>query len=184
MRAAGGSGPGARAMNLLSIDAVNELDAAAFAARFGDVGEASPWVAEAAFGARPFPDREALVGAFTGAVRAAPRERRLALLRAHPDLAGRAAVAGAIARESRREQAGAGLDRLTAEEFARFHELNDRYRERFGFPFIFAVRGAAKEAILAAFESRVDNDAGAERAAALAHVERILRFRIEDRVAP
>ena len=122
--------------------------------------------------------------AFAAAVRTAPRERQLALLRAHPDLAGRAAVAGDIAEESRREQAGAGLDRLTAGEFARFHDLNARYRERFGFPFIFAVKGATKEAILAAFEVRVDNDADTERATALANVERILRFRIEDRVAP
>ena len=93
-------------------------------------------------------------------------------------------MAGDIAEDSRREQAGAGLDRLTADEFARFHSLNDRYRERFGFPFIFAVKGATKEAILAGFEARIDDDEEAERAAALANVERILRFRIEDRVAP
>ena len=173
----------------LSIDEVNALDAAAFTARFGDVAEHSPWVAEVAAGARPFAHREALVGAFVGAVRAAPPEAQLALLRAHPDLADRAAVAGDAARsdvaaESRREQAGAGLDRLTAVEFARFGGLNTRYRRRFGFPFIFAVKGATKEAILAAFEERIDNPAAAERAFALANVERILRFRLEDRVAP
>lgn len=166
-----------------SIDAVNALDAAAFAARFGDVAEASPWVAEAAFEARPFPDREALVAAFVGAVRVASCEAQRALLRAHPDLAGRAAVAGDVAEASRREQAGAGLDRLTAEEFARFRDLNTRYRARFGFPFIYAVKGATKEAILAAFEARLDNDADTEHTTALAHVERIFRFRIEDRVA-
>ena len=171
-------------MSMLSIEDVNTLDAAAFAARFGDVAEDAAWVAEAAGKVRPFANREALVEAFAAAVRAAPRERQVVLLRAHPDLAGRAAVAGDIARESRREQAGAGLDRLTAEELARFQDLNARYRERFGFPFIFAVKGATKEAILAAFESRLENDAGTERAAALAHVERILRLRIEDRVAP
>ena len=171
-------------MNVLSIDTVNAMDPATFAARFGDVAEASPWVAEVAFASRPFPDREALVEAFAGAVRAASREGQLALLRAHPDLAGRAATAGDIAEDSRREQAGAGLDRLTADEFARFHRLNDRYRERFGFPFIFAVKGATKDAILAGFEARIDDDEEAERAAALANVERILRFRIEDRVAP
>ena len=117
-------------------------------------------------------------------MRAASRERQLALLHAHPDLAGRATVAGHIAEESRREQAGAGLDRLTAGEFAWFQDLNARYRERFGFPFIHAVKGATKDAILAAFETRIDNDAEAERATALASVERIFRFRIEDRVAP
>ena len=104
---------------LLTIGAVNAFDAPAFTARFGDVAEVSPWIAEAVFEARPFADREALVAGFAAVVRAASREAQLALLRAHPDLAGRAAVAGDIAEESRREQAGAGLDRLTAGEFAR-----------------------------------------------------------------
>ena len=173
-----------RQPELQSIETVNALDTGAFVARFGDVAEDSPWVAEAAFAARPFADREALVEAFAVAVRSASRRKQLALLRAHPDLAGRAAVAGDVAEDSRREQAGAGLDRLTSAEFARFSDLNARYRERFGFPFIFAVKGATKDAILAAFEARVGNDAETERAAALAHVERIFRFRIEDRVAP
>ena len=173
-----------RQPELQSIETVNALDAGAFVARFGDVAEDSPWVAEAAFAARPFADREALVEAFAVAVRSASRRKQLALLRAHPDLAGRAAVAGDVAEDSRREQAGAGLDRLTSTELARFTDLNARYRERFGFPFIFAVKGATKDAILAAFEARVGNDAETERAAALAHVERIFRFRIEDRVAP
>ena len=173
----------------LSIVEVNALDDAAFVDRFGDVAEQSPWVAEAAGGARPFADREALIAAFVGALRAAPASAQLALLRAHPDLAARAAAAGGpdrrgIAAESRREQAGAGLDRLTSAEYARFGDLNDRYRRRFGFPFIYAVKGAAKEAILAAFEERIGNPAATERALALANVERILRFRIEDRVAP
>ena len=171
-------------MSRLSIDAVNALDAGTFVARFGDVAEESPWVAEAASQARPFADREALVEAFAAAVRSASHRKQLALLCAHPDLAGRAAIAGDVAEDSRREQAGAGLDRLTASEFTRFHDLNARYRKRFGFPFIFAVKGATKDAILAAFEARIGNDAETERAAALANVERILRFRIEDRVAP
>ena len=173
-----------RQPELQSIETVNALDAGAFVARFGDVAEDSPWVAEAAFAARPFVDREALVEAFAVAVRSASRRKQLALLRAHPDLAGRAAVAGDVAEDSRREQAGAGLDRLTSAELARFTDLNARYRERFGFPFIFAVKGATKDAILAAFEARIGNDAETERTAALAHVERIFRFRIEDRVAP
>ena len=168
----------------LPIGAVNALDARAFAERFGDVAESSPWVAEAAFQSRPFADREGLVDAFVAAVRSAPCEMQIALLRAHPDLAGRAAVAGDIEAESRREQAGAGLDRLTAGEFTRFRDLNTRYRERFGFPFIYAVKGATKDAILAAFDVRIGNDAETERAAALSNVERILRFRIEDRVEP
>ena len=171
-------------MSRMSMEPVNALDAEAFTNRFGDVAENSPWVAEGAFEARPFADREALIAAFAAVVRTAPRDAQIALLRAHPDLAGRAAVAGDIAEESRREQAGAGLDRLTAEEFVRFQDLNARYRERFGFPFIYAVKGATKEAILAAFEARIDNDVEVEHATALANVERIFRFRIEDRVEP
>ena len=168
----------------LSIDAVNALRAAEFAARFGDVAEHSPWVAEAAFHARPFADRAALVAAFRAAVRSAAPDAQLALLRAHPDLADRAAIAGAgLAAASRREQAGAGLDRLTAAEFTRFGGLNTRYREQFGFPFIFAVKGATKEEILNAFEERLANSAATERALTLANVERILQFRLEDRVA-
>ena len=180
--AAAGGGPPAP---LLSIEAVNALDDEAFTACFGDVAEHSPWVAAAAAAARPFAQREALIAAFAGAVRAAPANAQLALLRAHPDLADRAAVAGGGAADaSRREQAGAGLDRLTGAEFARFADLNARYRKRFGFPFIFAVKGAAKETILAAFEERLDHSAATERALALANVERILRFRLEARVAP
>ena len=172
----------------LSIRAVNALDAGAFGAQFGDVAEHSPWVAKAAGRARPFADREALIAAFVGAVRDAPPDAQLALLRAHPDLADRAAVTGraaggGIAEESRREQAGAGLDRLTPAEFVRFGELNTCYRTRFEFPFIFAVKGASKQSILSAFEACIDNDITTERARALAHVECILRFRIEDRVA-
>lgn len=173
----------------LSVDAVNALDAGTFTERLGDVAEHSPWVAERAADARPFASRESVVAAFVAAIRDAPPESQLALIRAHPDLADRAAVAddagaGGIAAQSRREQAGAGLDGLTPEEFARFARLNTRYRARFGFPFIFAVKGANKDMILAAFEERIGNDAATERATALANVERILRFRIEDRIAP
>ena len=168
----------------LSIDVVNTLCEADFTARFGDVAEHSPWVAAAAFHARPFADRAALVAAFGAAVRNAAPDAQLALLRAHPDLADRAAIAGdSLAAASRREQAGAGLDRLTPAEFTRFGRLNTRYRQRFGFPFIFAVKGATKEDILNAFEQRIANSAATERALALANVERILQFRLEDRVA-
>ena len=168
----------------LSVDQVNALSADDFTATFGDVAEHSPWVAEAAARGRPFADHEALVAAFVAAVRSAAPNAQLALLRAHPDLADRAAIAGDnLAAESRREQAGAGLDRLTRAEFARFGGLNTRYRERFGFPFIFAVKGATKEEIMTAFEQRIANTAATERALALANVERILRFRLDDRVA-
>lgn len=167
----------------LDIAAVNALALDAFLARFGDVAEHSPWVAEAAAAARPYASREAMIEAFAAAVAAAPVEARLALIRAHPDLAGRAARAGAVAEDSRREQAGAGLDTLTQAEYARFTDLNDRYRAKFGFPFIFAVKGATKTMILDAFEARLPNDAETEFATALAQVCRIFRFRLEDRVS-
>ena len=168
----------------LPVAAINAFDVAAFVARFGDVAEHSPWVAERAAAMRPFGDREAMIAAFAEAVDAAGETAQLALLNAHPDLAGRAAVAGAIADDSKREQAGAGLDRLTAEEHARFLDLNDRYKARFGHPFILAVKGATQHDILAAFEARIGNAPETERATALAQVKRIFRFRIEDRVLP
>lgn len=168
---------------LPDIAAVNALSATAFVDAFGDIAEHSPWVAEAAAAARPFASREAMVAAFADAIAAADPMMQLALLRAHPDLAGRAAIAGELQPESRREQAGAGLGSLTAEEFARFTEMNQRYRDRFRFPFILAVRGATKEMILASFAERVDRAPHVEFATALEQVQRIVRFRLEDRVA-
>lgn len=167
----------------LSLSDVNALAPAAFVARFGDVAEHAPWVAEAAAGKRPFPSREAMIAAFGAAIAAAPVERQKALLLAHPDLAGKAAVAGELTRESTAEQAGAGLDRLTAEEFARFTEMNGAYRTRHGIPFILAVKGATKHDILAAFETRVGRAPEEEFRAALEQVRRIVRFRLEERVA-
>lgn len=168
---------------MLDITQVNALSPADFVARFGDVAEHSPWVAEAAAGLRPFASREAMIAGFAAAVDAAPEAARLALIRVHPDLAGRAARAGAIAEDSKREQAGVGLDTLTDAEFDRFTDLNTRYREKFGFPFIFAVKGASKAMILDAFEARLPNDTATEFATALAQVCRIFRFRLEDRVS-
>ena len=168
---------------ILTVDDLNRMAVSDFAESFGDVAEHSPWVAERAASARPFADRDAVAEAFAAALRGAARDEQLAVLRAHPDLAGRAAVAGDLSQDSRREQAGAGLDRLTPEEFERFTVLNAAYRERFGIPFFFAVKGATKEMILAAFEERVANGPEAEHENAIDNVCRIMRFRIEDRVA-
>ena len=167
----------------LSIGDLNRMAVSDFATRFGDVAEHSPWVAERAAGARPFAGRGAVVDAFAAALRGAARDEQVAVLRAHPDLAGRAAVIGALTETSRREQAGAGLDRLTPEEFERFTALNAAYTERFGIPFIFAVKGATKGMILAAFEERCANGRDVELTNAIDNVCRIMRFRIEDRVA-
>ena len=108
--------------------AVNALTPEAFVAAFGDVAEHSPWVAERAAEDRPFADPEAAIAAFQSAIKDAQPETRLALIRLHPDLAGKAALAGELAEDSRREQAGAGLDSLTAEEFERNFALGERYR--------------------------------------------------------
>jgi 2-oxo-4-hydroxy-4-carboxy-5-ureidoimidazoline decarboxylase len=167
----------------MTLGAVNALSAADFVAAFGEVAEHSPWVAEAAARARPFPSRQAMIAAFQAAIIEADAERQGALLRAHPDLAGRAAVAGTVTADSRREQAGAGLDRLTPDEFARITRLNAEYRERHGIPFILAVRGATKHDIIRGFESRIGNRPETEFRNALVQVGRIIQFRIEDRVA-
>jgi len=163
---------------------VNLLDEDAFVATFGDIAEHSPWVAASAAETRPYASRSDMIAAFRAAVAGAGPERQRALLLAHPDLAGRAAIAGELTRDSRREQTGAGLDRLTPEEFTRFSHLNETYRQRHGIPFILAVRGATKDDILAALAERMDSPPEVEFATALTQVGRIIGFRIEDRVAP
>lgn len=133
-------------------------DRAAFVARYGGVYEHSAWVAEAVWDAgRAAEAGSALAAAMAEIVDAAPREARLALLRAHPDLAGKLALAGALTDASRAEQAGAGLDQCSAEELAEFQALNAAYAERFGFPFIFAVAGFHRVQILEAFRRRAKN---------------------------
>lgn len=170
-------------MPIMSIDEINQLTAAEFAAAFSDIAEHSPWVAEGAASQRPFADREAMIAAFEASMRAADEAHQLALIRAHPDLAGRAAIAGELTADSTAEQKGAGLDTLTAAEFERFTSLNTRYKAKYHFPFIFAVKGATKDMILAAFEARLKNSEKVEFETALTQIARIFRFRLEARVA-
>lgn len=165
---------------MISIETVNAMSPLAFLETFGDVAEHSPWVAREASAFRPFGSREDMINRFEHALRAANGDAQLALLRAHPDLATKARLTD----DSTREQAGAGLNTLTAEEFSRFTGLNTGYRQRFGFPFIFAVRGATKHMILESFTARAGNSPAAEIDTALAQVCRIFRFRLEDRVSP
>lgn len=162
----------------VSLDVLNGLDRAAFVAALGDVFEHAPWVAERAWEARPFPSVDALHAAMLAAVRARPLEAQIAFLRAHPDLGGKAARAGAMTAASVAEQASAGLDRLTDEEYARFHRLNEAYRARFGFPFIIAVRAHDKTGILAAFERRLAHTREAEVDEALRQIGDITRLRL------
>ena len=156
-----------------------------FVARFGGVFEHSPWIAEGAFDRGLPADCDhavALHGALCSVFRAASHGERLAVLSAHPDLAGRLALAGDLTADSTREQAAAGLDSLTPEELARFTELNDAYQQKFGFPFIMAVKGRSKDEILAAFETRIENDPETEFDTACGQVERIALLRLEDLV--
>ena len=151
-----------------------------FIERFGGVFEHSPWVAERAYAAGlPAPLTATAVHAgMVAAFRVAADAERLAVLRAHPDLAGKLAIAGELTEDSRKEQAGAGLDRLSADEHARFTALNSAYVEKFGFPFIIAVKGLNRDDILAAFETRINNDRDVEFATACAQVERIALLRL------
>lgn len=161
-----------------TLSAINAMTPAEFIAHFGDVAEHSPWVAERAFAARPFASRDVMIAAFESALHVARRDEKLALIRAHPDLATKAK----LTTDSNREQAGAGLNGLDPEEFTRFTELNTAYKQRFGFPFVFAVKGATKHMILAAFAERVHNAEDIEFATAIEQICRIFRFRLEDRV--
>jgi 2-oxo-4-hydroxy-4-carboxy-5-ureidoimidazoline decarboxylase len=163
---------------MMTLGEINAMDVQAFATAFGDVAEHSPWVAKRAAAARPFASREAMVAAFDQVLAKATSDMQLLLIRAHPDLAGRAKLTS----HSQSEQQGAGLDTLTAEEFAQFTELNNAYKSRFGFPFIFAVKGATKHQILESFAERINNSLEDEFTMALMQVSRIFHFRIEDRV--
>lgn len=160
-----------------------ELDRAQFVERFGHVFEHSAWIAAAAFDAGLPADANAAEGlhrALCVVLRTAQESRKRALIDAHPDLAGRLARAGALTAESTGEQAGAGLDRLSDDEYDRFTALNAAYREKFGFPFIMAVKGCARADILAAFEARIENTPETEFATALAQIERIALLRLKD----
>lgn len=157
------------------------IDRTAFVDRFGGVFEHSPWVAERALEAgvsRPL-TVQSLHTAMVEAFRAADYAEKLQVLRAHPDLAGRLAIAGELTASSKAEQASAGLDRLSVAEHTRFLALNALYIQRFGFPFIIAVRGLDKNDIIAAFESRIGSTPEQEFATACAEVEKIARLRLD-----
>ncbi|AQS61072.1 Uric acid degradation bifunctional protein [Rhizobium rhizogenes] len=152
-----------------------------FVARFGGVFEHSPFIAERAYDAGAVDgDLTAKVvhAALTAQFRAASEAERLGVLRAHPDLAGKLAIAGELTADSRNEQAGAGLDRLSPAEHARFTALNSAYTQKFGFPFIIAVKGLNRHDILSAFETRIGNDAAEEFSTATAQVEKIAWLRL------
>jgi 2-oxo-4-hydroxy-4-carboxy-5-ureidoimidazoline decarboxylase len=168
----------------LTLADINALDQQGFTKALGFVFELSPWVVARAYAASPFASREALHAAMMAVLEAAPETDRLALIRAHPELAGKAAIAKTLTPESQSEQASAGLDRLTPEEFAQFHELNAAYGSKFGFPFIICVRLNDKTSILAAMTRRLAHDPDREVDEAIAQIGLISQLRLFDAVTP
>jgi 2-oxo-4-hydroxy-4-carboxy-5-ureidoimidazoline decarboxylase len=170
-------------MTAYSLDQLNALSEADFTAALGDIYEHSPWVAQAAGAKRPFATLANLHEAMIAAVNTASADATLKLVKAHPDLAGKAARAGALTADSTQEQASVGLDRLSEAEFARFHKLNDAYQSKFGIPFIVCVRRHTKDSILREFERRLSHDSADEFDTALHEIFRIGALRLDQRVS-
>jgi len=166
----------------LTLARLSSMNQTGFATALGFAFELSPWVVERAWSERPFASVQAMHEAMMDVLRAASDADKLALIRAHPELAGKAAIAKQLTAESNAEQASAGLDQLTPEEFARFHDLNAAYRERFGFPFIIAVRLNDKSSILAAMQARLTHDQAEEIAEAILQIGLISKLRLLDAV--
>ena len=163
----------------MTLAELNRLTRPQFEAALGAIFEHSPWVASDAYAARPFSSIESLHAAMTHAVLQASPERQLALIRAHPELAGAEAKEGTLTAHSSGEQARLGLTALSKTEFARITELNRRYREKFGFPCIIALRlHATRESVLAEMERRLANDRDTEMRNALAQIGHIARGRL------
>lgn len=161
---------------------VLDMDEATFVQTFGGIYEHSPWLAQSVFrdGLKAVDDNvNGLLRKFAASLSSAPRNRQLDLIRAHPDLAGRAALAGRVTANSAAEQHSAGLDQCSPNELARFTHLNAAYLDKFGFPFVLAVKGLSRTGILAAFERRLENSLDAEFEYALHEINRIARLRLE-----
>ena len=166
-----------------SVAQLNSLSRDEFVRIVGPVFEHSPWIAEAGSLTRPFASMEELHRALCQTVANAGEEKQLALIRAHPDLVGRAALAGTLTPDSTREQASAGLGALTPEEIAAFQKSNAAYREKFGFPFVICARLNRKEAILNGFRGRLNNSREQEIKAALEEISNIAWLRLQDFVS-
>jgi OHCU decarboxylase len=164
----------------IALTAVNQLSRDDFVVALGPLFEGSPWIADATWPARPFASLSQLHQALCATMYAAPLEQQVALIRAHPDLAGKAAIAGELTAESTREQSSAGLNQLSPEEFADFTRLNGAYREKFGFPFVICAREHNKTSILEHFATRLEHERGQEIRAALDEIAKIARLRLLD----
>lgn len=174
--------PTSSAHTSLNLAEVNALTAQAFVQHFGGVLEYSPQYAEAAAAQRPFASAEDIAGAFAQAVEQDAAEGQLSLIRAHPDLAGKAALAGELTPESASEQASAGLGNLSTEEYDEFQQLNEAYHQKFNLPYVVCVREHTKDSIFEGARTRLNNTPDQERAAALHEISRIARLRVLDLV--
>ena len=163
-----------------SLDELNSLPREEFVRIVGPVFENSPWIAKETWLKRPFVDLAQVHSALCETIRGASEGKQLALIRAHPDLVDRAALAGTLTAESNREQASAGLNSLTSAEIATFQEMNRAYREKFGFPFVICARLNKKEAILIGFHERLQHSQAEEVKSALAEIEKIAYLRLQD----
>jgi 2-oxo-4-hydroxy-4-carboxy-5-ureidoimidazoline decarboxylase len=167
----------------MTISQLNQLGQAAFIRVVGPVFEHSPWIAAAAWLEKPFASLAQLHNVLCKIVRNSGEEIRLALIRSHPDLVGRAALAGTLTRESNSEQAGAGLNRLSPEEIDSFQKQNAAYKNKFGFPFVICARLNKKDTILAGFEHRLKNSREQEIKTALEEIFKIAELRLRDLIS-
>jgi OHCU decarboxylase len=165
-----------------TIDEINRMSEEEFVSNLGFLFESSPWIVRAVWPERPFRNREDLHVRLGAVIRSADAERQLALIRAHPDLVGRAALSGTLTRESTGEQRSAGLDpnELTPDEIERFAGFNARYKARFDFPFVICARENKQASILAGFRNRLGNSVDAEIATAIGEIEKIGWYRLAD----
>jgi 2-oxo-4-hydroxy-4-carboxy-5-ureidoimidazoline decarboxylase len=167
-----------------TVGELNAMDRATFVARLGAIYEHSPWVADAAWLSRPFGSAAQLHSAMQEAVLKSEPAKQLQLVRAHPQLLGRLARPEQLTAASRHEQAASGLDRCSADELDSLHRLNRAYSQRFGFPFVIAVRGLDPAQVIAQMTARLNNGAEQELMTCLNEIGRIARFRLEDLVTP
>ena len=166
----------------MTLDELNRLDQAGFVGALAGIYEHSSWVPERAWSRRPFASVTELHAAMAEVVTNAGRERQLGLIRAHPELAGKAMVQKPLTADSANEQSGAGLTQCSPDEFAQLQDLNARYNAKFGFPFILAVKGYDRRGVIAEFARRVDNDRDVEFAECLRQIDRIAMLRLETQI--
>jgi len=169
--------------SIIKLADLNQISESEFVTLLGGIFEHSPWVAQGVVGQRPFASVAALHQAMVACIQTAGREAQLKLIRAHPELAGKAAVRGELTAESTSEQAGAGLNLCSPEEFAQLTDLNQRYNEKFGFPFILAVRGYDRAGIIAVFARRLENDVEQEINECLTQIYKIGQLRLNELIA-